>query len=96
MTLFDWPVWALIVFTYVIMQRLAELVYANANTRRLLAEGGREHGARLGEGLFVISCLEAISRLSDLAGKAALWWQQVICFKVGTCAAIAGARPLML
>ena len=46
MTLFDWPVWALIVFTYVIMQRLAELVYANANTRRLLAEGGREHGAR--------------------------------------------------
>ncbi len=46
MTLFDWPIWALIIFTYVIMQRLAELVYANANTRRLLAEGGREHGAR--------------------------------------------------
>ena len=46
MTLFDWPIWALIVFTYVIMQRLAELVYAKANTRRLLAEGGREHGAR--------------------------------------------------
>jgi methyltransferase len=46
MTLFDWPIWALIIFTYVIMQRLAELVYANANTRRLLAEGGREHGAK--------------------------------------------------
>ena len=46
MTLFDWPIWALIVFAYVIMQRLVELVYANANTRRLLAEGGREHGAR--------------------------------------------------
>jgi len=46
MTLFDWPIWALIVFAYVIIQRLAELVYANANTRRLLAEGGREHGAR--------------------------------------------------
>jgi methyltransferase len=39
-----WPVWALAVFAYVIVQRLAELVYANANTRRLLAEGGREFG----------------------------------------------------
>jgi methyltransferase len=27
------------------VQRLGELVYANANTRRLLAEGGVEHGA---------------------------------------------------
>lgn len=27
------------------MQRLAELAYANVNTRRLLAEGGCEHGA---------------------------------------------------
>jgi methyltransferase len=46
MTPFDWPIWALIVFAYVILQRLAELAYANANTRRLLAEGGREHGAK--------------------------------------------------
>ena len=46
MTLFDWPMWALAVFAYVIIQRLAELAYANANTRRLLAEGGREHGAK--------------------------------------------------
>jgi methyltransferase len=46
MTVFDWPVWALIVFAYVILQRLAELAYASANTRRLLAEGGREHGAK--------------------------------------------------
>ena len=42
----DWPVWALVVFAYVIAQRLAELVYANGNTRRLLAEGGREFGQR--------------------------------------------------
>lgn len=42
----DWPVWALAVFTYVIVQRLSELVYANANTRRLLAEGGREFGQK--------------------------------------------------
>jgi methyltransferase len=46
MTLFDWPIWAQIVFTYVLLQRLTELVYANANTRRLLSEGGREVGAR--------------------------------------------------
>lgn len=42
----DWPIWALAVFGYVIVQRLAELVYANANTRRLLAEGGREFGQK--------------------------------------------------
>jgi methyltransferase len=42
----DWPVWALVVVAYVIVQRLAELVYANANTRRLLAEGGREFGQK--------------------------------------------------
>jgi methyltransferase len=41
----DWPLWAQIVLGYVIVQRLGELVYARNNTRRLLAEGGREHGA---------------------------------------------------
>jgi methyltransferase len=41
----EWPIWALIILAYVVAQRLGELVYANANTRRLLAEGGREHGA---------------------------------------------------
>lgn len=46
MTPLDWPIWALAVFAYVIIQRLGELVYANANTKRLLAEGGREYGAR--------------------------------------------------
>ncbi|MVZ98685.1 hypothetical protein EUU23_13405 [Sphingorhabdus sp. IMCC26285] len=46
MTVLDWPLWAQIVFAYVVIQRLAELVYANANTRRLLSEGGQEHGAR--------------------------------------------------
>ena len=45
MTIFDWPIWAQAVFAYVVIQRLAELAYANANTRRLLAEGGREYGA---------------------------------------------------
>jgi methyltransferase len=45
MTLFDWPLWAHILFAYVVIQRIAELAYANANTRRLLAEGGREYGA---------------------------------------------------
>ena len=45
MTFFDWPLWAQILFAYVVIQRIAELAYANANTRRLLAEGGREYGA---------------------------------------------------
>ena len=44
MTPLDWPFWAQIVLAYVVVQRLAELAYANANTRRLLSEGGREHG----------------------------------------------------
>ncbi len=46
MTVLDWPLWAQVVLGYVIVQRLAELAYANANTRRLLAEGGREYGER--------------------------------------------------
>ncbi len=45
MTIIDWPIWAQVVFAYVVIQRLSELIYANANTRRLLAEGGREVGA---------------------------------------------------
>ena len=40
-----WVTWAQIVFGYVVLQRLGELIYARANTRRLLAEGGVEHGA---------------------------------------------------
>ena len=46
MTVLSWPLWAQVVLGYVIIQRLAELAYANANTRRLLAEGGREYGAK--------------------------------------------------
>lgn len=42
----EWPLWALLVLGYVLVQRLAELVYANANTQRLLAEGGREFGQK--------------------------------------------------
>lgn len=34
--------WVLI---YIVVQRLAELVHASLNTRRLLREGGQEHGA---------------------------------------------------
>lgn len=34
--------WLLI---YIVVQRLGELVHASRNTRRLLREGGREHGA---------------------------------------------------
>jgi methyltransferase len=44
LAILDWPNWALTAFAYVLVQRLAELVYANANTKRLLAEGGKEYG----------------------------------------------------
>ncbi len=43
--IWDWPFWAQAVLAYVVAQRLVELVYAGSNTRRLLAEGGIEHGA---------------------------------------------------
>ena len=33
------------VLVYIAVQRLGELVHANRNTRRLLSEGGQEHGA---------------------------------------------------
>jgi methyltransferase len=46
LALLGWPLWAQIVLAYVVVQRLGELVYASANTRRLLAEGGVEHGAK--------------------------------------------------
>ena len=36
--------WALL--GLVVLQRLGELIYAQRNTARLLAQGGREHGAR--------------------------------------------------
>jgi methyltransferase len=41
-----WPFWAQLVLSYIIMQRTAELIYAHYNTKRLLSEGGREHGAK--------------------------------------------------
>jgi methyltransferase len=37
--------WAYVLIGWLVVQRLAELVYAQANTRRLLACGGQEIGA---------------------------------------------------
>jgi methyltransferase len=82
MTVFDWPVWALIVFAYVILQRLAELAYASANTRRLLAEGGREHGAKHYP-LFIVLLLNAFIasqtfRFWTLASIGRWWTTRII------------------
>jgi methyltransferase len=33
------------VLLYIVVQRLGELVHANRNTKRLLSQGGQEHGA---------------------------------------------------
>jgi methyltransferase len=46
LAILHWPGWALAVFLYVIVQRLAELAYAHSNTKRLLGEGGQEYGRR--------------------------------------------------
>ncbi len=39
------PSWAQIILGVVLLQRLGELYYAQSNTKKLLAEGGVEHGA---------------------------------------------------
>lgn len=39
------PTWVTWVLVYIVVQRLGELVHANRNTKRLLSEGGQEHGA---------------------------------------------------
>jgi methyltransferase len=70
-----WPSWALAVLIYVVIQRLAELVYANANTRRLLAEGGKEYG-RDHYPLFILlhgSWLIAIALVAQPAPTPNLW-----------------------
>jgi methyltransferase len=70
-----WPSWAQAVLAYVIIQRLAELVYANSNTRRLLAEGGKEYG-RNHYPLFILlhgSWLIAIVLFAQPAPAPKLW-----------------------
>jgi methyltransferase len=71
----DWPIWAQAVLAYVVIQRLAELVYANANTRRLLAEGGKEYG-RGHYPLFILlhgSWLIAIAMMAHPPANPDLW-----------------------
>jgi methyltransferase len=70
-----WPGWALTVLIYVIIQRLAELAYARSNTRRLLAEGGKEHAAGHYP-LFIIlhsSWLIAIALFAKPTAQPDLW-----------------------
>jgi methyltransferase len=45
MMLAAWPFWAQLILAYIVVQRLGELIYARANTQRLLAQGGVEYGA---------------------------------------------------
>lgn len=42
--IWDWPYWAQLLLAYIVIQRLGELLYARANDRRMLADGGREYG----------------------------------------------------
>jgi methyltransferase len=67
----------------VTLQRLAELVIARRNTRRLLAEGAVETGAGHYPLLVLLhaSWLAALWTLA-LSGQAAIWWPAVIAYAV--------------
>jgi methyltransferase len=58
-----WPLWAQIVMGYVVILRLAELIYARRNTKALLSEGGKELGA---------------SHYPIMVGMHALWLAEII------------------
>jgi methyltransferase len=71
--------WALALLAFVTLQRMAELVYARRNTKRLLAEGAVEIGADHYPLLVLLhaSWLGALWILAA-SGHAAVWWPAVI------------------
>jgi methyltransferase len=58
------PIFNVVILALVTIERLAELWLANRNTKRLLAEGAREHGA--GHYLLIVAL--------HASWLAALWW----------------------
>ena len=59
------PIWpAIAILAFVTLQRLAELQLAHRNSRRLLAEGAKEHGR--GHYAFIVAL--------HMTWLAALWW----------------------
>jgi methyltransferase len=79
--------WALALLCCVTLQRLAELLHARSNTRRLLAEGAVEIGADHYPLLVMLhaSWLGALWILA-ISGHAAVWWPAVIGYAVVECA----------
>ncbi len=70
---FDWPQ-ALVIL--VALQRGGELILARGNTRRLLAEGGIEHGARHYPLIVLLHAAWLLSLFVLVPAEAAmnLWW----------------------
>jgi methyltransferase len=71
--------WVIALLTFVTLQRLAELIHARHNTKRLMAEGAVEIGAEHYPLLVVLhaSWLGALWVLA-LSDHATLWWPAVI------------------
>ena len=80
---------AIALLVLVTLQRLAELVHARRNTRRLLAEGAVEIGADHYPLLVALhaSWLGALWVLA-VSGHAVIWWPAVIGYAVVECARI--------
>jgi len=81
--------WALALLLFATLQRLAELVHARRNTRRLLAEGAREIGARHYPLLVLLhaSWLGALWILV-IGGHATIWWPGVAGYAVAEIARV--------
>ncbi|HEY4163374.1 MAG TPA: isoprenylcysteine carboxylmethyltransferase family protein [Dongiaceae bacterium] len=74
---------ALALLGFVTLQRLAELAHARRNTRRLLAEGAIEIGARHYPFLVVLhTAWLATSWLWLLDGRAVFWWPAGIAYLI--------------
>jgi methyltransferase len=75
--------WAIALLVFVTLQRLAELIHARRNTRRLLAEGAVEIGADHYPLLVMLhaSWLGALWILV-LSDHALLWWPAVVGYAV--------------
>lgn len=80
---------AIALLVLVTLQRLAELIHARRNTRRLLAEGAVEIGAAHYPLLVVLhaSWLAALWTLA-VSGHALIWWPAVIAYAVVECARV--------
>ena len=72
--------WPQVIVLLVAVQRLAELVYAQANTRRLLAEGAVEHGAGRYPLLVLLHAAWLVALFLLVPADAAVSWPLIAVF----------------